>query len=129
MKKLLLLALLLIGMMGFAQTKEQFFLDYTKVLSKDKDGNTVGWKELNSRFFFNYGGNSNKVKIYIGNSSFTFSQEGITERGVTEGGIGYQIINLVDDENFEKIFLQYFDLEEYGVRVIFLNGSTIQFAN
>ena len=128
MKKLLLLALLFIGLSGFAQ-KEQFVKDYYHVLSVDVSGNSTGWKEINSRFFFNYGGDTQKVKIYIGNIVVDLTQEGVTERSTTEGGFGYQRMILVDDKSLDMVLLQYFDLQEYGVRLIFTDGSSIQFTN
>jgi hypothetical protein len=128
MKKLLLLALLLIGMMGFAQ-KEQFVRDYSQVLPTNKEGKSTGWKEISSRFFFNYGGDTTKVKVYVGDIAINFSQEGATERDVTEGGFGYQRMILIDDESLDMVLLQYFDLQEYGVRLIFTDGSSIQFTN
>ena len=126
MKKLLIIALLFIGMMGFAQ-KAQIVEDYYQCMTISPTNVKSEWKELKSRFIFNYGGNESIVKVFIGNKVFQFEQQGVTEKGKTESGMTYQLISLFDVDTFEEVYIQVFDDQRYGVRVLLNDNSMIQF--
>jgi len=126
MKKLLIIALLFIGMMSFAQ-KAQIVEDYYQCMTISPTNVKSEWKELKSRFIFNYGGNDEIVKVFVGNQVFEFKQQGLTEKGKTESEITYQLMNMFDIETFDELSIQVFDDQRYGVRILFNDNSMIQF--
>ena len=50
--------------------KEQIVKDYNYAYSQGE------YKEVKTRFFFNYGGDNTKVRIYIGDKQFNLTQIG-----------------------------------------------------
>ena len=126
MKKLLIIVLLFIGMMSFAQ-KAQIVEDYYQCITISSTNVKSEWKELKSRFIFNYGGNDEIVKVFVENQVFEFKQQGLTEKGKTESGITYQLMNMFDIETFDELSIQVFDDQRYGVRILFDDNSMIQF--
>jgi hypothetical protein len=126
MKKLLIIALLFIGMMGFAQ-KAQIVEDYYQCMTISPTNIKSEWVELKSRFIFNYSGNDEIVKVFVGNQVFEFKQQGLTEKGETESGITYQLMNMFNIETFDELSIQVFDDQRYGVRILFDDNSMIQF--
>ena len=101
--------------------KEQIIKDYNFAYSQGE------YKEVKTRFFFNYGGDSSKVRVYIENRQFNLTQIGATKEGETESKIKYQLLILLDNETLEEVYLQYFEID--SVRLLFNDGVTIEFLN
>ena len=120
MKKLILIITLLFSLTISAQ-KEQIVKDYNFAYSQGE------YREVKTRFFFNYGGDNSKVKIYIGDKAFNLTQIGATEEGETDSKIKYQLLKLLDNKTLEEIYLQYFEID--SVRIVFDGGITIEFLN
>lgn len=121
MKKLILFVVLLFSLTISAQ-KQQTVKTYTKALIEDQ------WYETNLRVFYHYGGESDKVKMYLNNKVSIYKQQGETLKGATESGEGFQLLTLVDLNTNTIIYLQYFDNHyDYGIRLVFKDGVSIQF--
>lgn len=120
MKKLILIVALLFSLTMSAQ-KEQIVKDYNYAYSQGE------YKEVKTRFFFNYGGDNSKVRVYIGDKVFNLTQIGATKEGETESRIKYQLLILLDNETLEKLYLQYFETD--SIRIIFNDEVSIEFMN
>jgi len=81
------------------------------------------------RVIFNYGGVSNKVKMFVGDLVSTLTQTEGTTEGATSGGITYFALPLQDDETGEELLMQVFKDERYGIRLIDKTGVSLQFSN
>ena len=127
MKKLVLILLLMFSLEAVSQNR-QIVKDYSVALSTSSEGVKGEWIEIHTRIFFNYGGQNDKVKIYLGNQYFTYTQIDRTETARTEGGFLYQKLYLIGSEG-ETMLLQVFEDEEFGVRFIFKDFSTVQVTN
>jgi hypothetical protein len=127
MKKLLLTMLLLFTVtLTFAQS--QFTRNYTKicVIKKDK---TPQWNYAENKIIFNYQ-NSTTFKIIMNDGSVRFfDQETDLLEGETKGGIKFQSATFREQGSSLTIYLQIFDDNSYGTRIIFDNGDMIQFTN
>jgi len=127
MKKLLLTMLLLFTVtLTFAQS--QFTRNYTKicVIRKDKEPK---WEAAENKIIFNYQ-NSTTFKIIMNDGSVRFfDQETDLLEGETKGGIKYQSATFREQGSSLTIYLQIFDDNSYGTRIIFDNGDMIQFTN
>ena len=115
MKKLLFVAMLLLCSVTYAQ--DTFVRKYTKLLST-KNNVEEPEKEINLTVIFNPKGEK-EIKFYYPNSgeSKTFYQVSKLEKGKTEGGYEYQLIEVIDEEDGYKlnIFLDRKDLYIYFV--------------
>lgn len=127
MKKLLLTMLLLFTVtLTFAQS--QFTRNYTKicVIRKDKEPK---WEYAENKIIFNYQ-NSTTFKIIMNDGSVRFfDQETDLLEGETKGGIKFQSATFTEQGSTLTIYLQIFDDNSYGTRIIFDNGDMIQFTN
>ena len=127
MKKLLLVLLLMCSLTAFTQ-KQQFIRDYYSAINISSEGIKGEWNEFDTRIFFNYGNQNDKVKVYLGNTPYLLTQVGVTTRGTTKSGFAYTQL-ILEDHLGERMYMQIFDDEQFGVRFIFKNGSIIQITN
>lgn len=127
MKKLLLTILLLFTVtLTFAQT--QFSRNYTKicVIKKYK---TPQWNDAENKIIFNYQ-NSTTFKIIMNDGTIRFfDQQTDLSEGETQGGFKYQSAIFREQGSALTVYLQIFDDNTYGTRIIFENGDMIQFTN
>jgi hypothetical protein len=126
MKKLLLIALLIVSFTTCAQ--ETFVRKYTKLLST-KNNVEEPEKEINLTVIFNPKGEK-EIKFYYPNSgeSKTFYQVSKLEKGKTEGGYEYQLIEVIDEEDGYKLTLQLFDKDDV-LRLIIAEGYKVEYYN
>jgi hypothetical protein len=127
MKKLLLTMLLLFTV-TLASAQSQFTRNYTKicVIRKDK---TPQWDYAENKIIFNYQ-NSTTFKIVMNDGSVRFfDQQTDLSEGETQGGIKYQSATFREQGATLTVYLQIFDDNSYGTRIIFDNGDMIQFTN
>jgi len=131
MKKLLLLlaVLLTVGTAQAQEYKAEFHRDYDSGILYESDDTTEGWMDYDVRVIFNYGGVSNKVKMFVGDLVSTLTQTEGTTEGATSGGITYFALPLQDDETGEELLMQVFKDERYGIRLIDKTGVSLQFSN
>ena len=122
MKKLILIVVLLFSLTVSAQV-QQTFKDYSNALITEREV-TQEWLKLDSRIFFNYGGDEKRVKIFIGNFVETYVVDGYQE-GVTEGGFEYLAVGLSSAKG-ETVLMQIFKDVKYGVRIFFNEHTYIQ---
>lgn len=127
MKKLILLLLLVFSLNTFAQ-KQQVTRDYSIALTVSSSGVKSDWFAVKTRILFNYGNESDKVKLFLENDAFLLTQISETVEGTTTSGMGYYQLEMKDSTG-EKIYIQVFKDEKYGVRLIFQDFSTVQVAN
>ena len=133
MKKLLLVLLLMCSLTAFTQ-KQQIIKDYYSAINISSEGIKGEWTEVNTRIIFNYDNQNNKVKVYLGNNPnnpnnpYSLTQLGVTTRGITRSGFGYAEL-ILEDHLGERMYMQIFDDEEFGVRFIFKDSSIIQITN
>ncbi len=123
MKKLILIVVLLFSLTISAQEKkEQTVKTYTKALVNE------AWYDTSLRVLYHYSGESDKVKIYFNNKVSTYKQQGQTLRGATESGEEFQLLTLVDLDTNSVVYLQFFENHyDYGIRLVFSEGLSIQF--
>jgi hypothetical protein len=127
MKKLLLTMLLLFTV-TLASSQSQFTRNYTKicVIRKDKEPK---WESVENKIIFNYQ-DSATFKIIMNDGSVRFfDQETDLLEGETKGGIKFQSATFREQGSSLTIYLQIFDDNSYGTRIIFDNGDMIQFTN
>jgi hypothetical protein len=124
MKKLLLFMMLLLAVTT-SYSQETFVRKYTSLISTI---NNISEKEkpANLTVVFNYNGKNN-VKFYYGsgNTAEYYQVSNVIE-GKNNDGYSYQIINLVNKLDGNKITLQLFD-KQGVIRLIFSPGNTIEF--
>lgn len=125
MKKLILIVVLLFSLTVSAQ-EQQTFQDFTKaqITEREVTGECINVK---SRIFFNYGGDENKVKIYIGNLVDTYTIDSVHE-DITVGGFKYLAVFLSSAEN-KLVLMQIFEDTDYGVRIFFDANNYVQITN
>ena len=126
MRKLILIVVLLFSITISAQEKQQTFQDFTKAQITER-GVTGEWINVKSRIFFNYGGDENKVKIYIGNLVDTYVIDSMHE-DVTVGGFKYLAVFLSSAEN-KLVLMQIFEDTNYGIRIFFDANNYVQITN
>jgi len=127
MKKLLLIILLLFTV-TLASAQSQFTRIYSKVcvIRKDKEPQ---WNSAENKIIFNYQ-NSTTFKIVMNDGSIRFfDQQTDLSEGETQGGMKYQSATFTEQGTNFTVFLQIFDDNSYGTRIIFDNGDMIQFTN
>ena len=126
MKKLILIVVLLFSLIVSGQKKQQTFQDFTKAQITEREV-TGEWINIKSRIFFNYGGDENKVKIYVGNLVDTYTIDSMHE-DVTVGGFKYLAVFLSSAEN-KLVLMQIFEDTDYGVRIFFDANNYVQIVN
>lgn len=123
-----LITILVVFFSSFLAAQEtQFTRNYSQVISINSEGVKSEWKQMDARFFYNYSNNPKKIKAYIGNIVKNFTQISETVYGKTDDGTEYAAVELLDDENGEELLLQLFKDSKFGVRLLFLDESLVQF--
>ena len=120
MKKLILLLLMMFTITSFSQT--QYRKIYTSTYTEE-----TGMKSVTNTFLYNYG-NTTDLKIYYTNGESEIFEQ-VTEyiHGKTISGYGY-ISCMYHGRNSDiRILLQIFDDVNYGIRITFQSGQSIQF--
>lgn len=127
MKKLLL-TLLLVFSFNLTSAQTEFTRIYTKICTIEK-GKDPQWKYSENKFIFNYQ-NDAIIKMTMNDGSIKFFDQ-ITDlvESKTESGIKFQAAEFKQQGTSLFIYLQIFDDVEYGTRIVFENGTMIQFTN
>ena len=127
MKKLLLTLVLLLSF-TLASAQTEFTRIYTKICTIEKD-KTPKWDNAENKFIFNYQ-NDAIIKMVLNDGSIKFfNQVTDLEKNRTEGGAVYQAAEFREQGTNFTIYLQIFDDVEYGTRIVFTNGTMVQFTN
>lgn len=123
-----IITILIVFFSSFLAAQEtQFTRNYSQVISINSAGVKSEWKQMDTRFIYNYSNNSQKIKAYIGNIVKTYTQISETIYDKTNDGTEYAAVELIDDENGEELLLQLFKDGKFGVRLLFLDESLVQF--
>ena len=125
MKKILIVLLLVLAVStGYSQT--QFREIYSQTALVDKD-NKLTRKFGENIFIFNYGSEP-VIKLYMYDGSVRMFDQ-ITDRkyGTTEGGMTFHYARYEERSQHFTVTVQLFDDKQYGVRLVFSDGQTIQF--
>jgi hypothetical protein len=111
-----------------ASAQTEFTRIYTKICTIEKD-KTPKWDNAENKFIFNYQ-NDAIIKMVLNDGSIKFFNQ-ITDldKNKTEGGAVYQAAEFREQGTNFTIYLQIFDDVEYGTRIVFTNGTMIQFTN
>lgn len=125
MKKLLLVALLLLsGFACIAQESKTFVKKYTSMISK-KDGVVGEWVYKETTVIFNPEGRS-EVKFYFSTgNTYTYYQIGDVTEGVSEDGSNYQLIECLTEEG-KTVMIQLYE-DDKCVRVLIAKGYLVEF--
>lgn len=124
--KRLLVVLLLVLAVSTGYSQEQFRRIYSQVVLTDKDSK-VTKKIAQNTVIFNYG-NKPIVKLLLNDGTTRMlTQTSDREYGTTDGGVSYESAMYEEKTEHFYALLQLFDEEQYGVRLIFDGGQTIQF--
>lgn len=127
MKKLLL-TLLFVLSFTLASAQTEFVRIYTNICTIEKD-KTPEWKSAENKFIFNYKEDT-ILKIVLNDGTIKFfNQVTNLEKNKTEGGAIYQAAEFREQGTNFTVFIQIFDDVEYGTRIIFSNGTMVQFTN
>lgn len=127
MKKLLLTLVLLLSF-TLASAQTEFTRIYTKICTIEKD-KTPEWKFAENKFIFNYKEDT-ILKIVLNDGTIKFfNQVTDLEKNRTEGGMIYQAAEFREQGTNLTVYLQIFDDVEYGTRIVFTNGTMVQFTN
>lgn len=124
MKKFLTILLLLLAV-AVSYSQDTFVRKYTTMISTRE---SVAEEEVKANLTVVFNPNKEKgVKFYYGNGKTSeYYQLSDLEKGKTEGGYEYQLVEIIDKEEGNQITLQLFDT--IGVlRLIFSKGNTIEF--
>jgi hypothetical protein len=125
MKRLLVVLLLVLAVStGYSQT--QFREVYSQTAIVDKDSK-VTRKFGENIFIFNYGSEP-VIKLYLYDGSIRIFDQ-ITDRGYdkTEGGMAFHYAKYKERSKYFIVTVQLFDDKQYGARLVFSDGQTIQF--
>jgi hypothetical protein len=127
MKKLILTLLLLLSFtLTSAQT--EFTRIYTKICTIEKNKEPQ-WKSAENKFIFNYKEDT-ILKIVLNDGTIRFfNQVTDLEKNRTEGGVVYQAAEFREQGTNFTVYIQIFDDVEYGTRIVFTNGTMVQFTN
>jgi len=127
MKKLLFTLLLLFSF-ALVSAQTEFTRIYTKICTIEK-GKEPKWNDAENKFIFNYQ-NDATIKMILNNGTVKFFDQ-VTDlvENKTEGGISYQGAEFKEQGTSFKVYLQIFDDADYGTRIIFTNGTMVQFTN
>lgn len=124
MKKFLTILLLLL-VVAVSYSQDTFVRKYTTMISTREN---VAEEEVKANLTVVFNPNKEKgVKFYYGSGKTSeYYQVSDLEKGKTEGGYEYQLVEIIDKEEGNQITLQLFDT--IGVlRLIFSKGNTIEF--
>lgn len=123
MKKLILLLVIFYSLFCTAQ-EPQVIREYNQVIATNAAGEKGEWSKINSKFIYNH----KKITAYIGDTIISLTQVSETVYGTTENGTEYAATDFIDDESGEKITLQLFKDERFGVTLHFFDDTNTQFA-
>lgn len=123
MKKLLLLSMLLITSIAFAQ--DTFVRNY-KSLLVTRDFKKEPEREISLAVIFNADKENTIVFRYANGISKKFFQVSNVTNGKTEGGYEYQMIDIIDAENGNELILQLFDNDNV-LRLVIDDGYSLEF--
>lgn len=127
MKKLLLTLLLLLSF-TLASAQTEFTRIYTKICTIEKNKEPQ-WKSAENKFIFNYKEDT-ILKIVLNDGTIRFfNQVTDLEKNRTEGGVVYQAAEFREQGTNFTVYIQIFDDVEYGTRIVFTNGTMVQFTN
>lgn len=127
MKKLLL-TLLLVFSFTLVSAQTEFTRIYTKICTIEKEKEPQ-WKYAENKFIFNYQ-NDAIIKMVLNDGTIKFfNQVTDLEKNRTEGGMVYQAAEFREQGTNFTVYLQIFDDVEYGTRILFTNGTMVQFTN
>jgi hypothetical protein len=122
MKKLLLLCVLFLSLNAFTQEDETFTRNYGNVFVKMDNKEESNHKNNIVAVFVD-----NTVKIYVSGRVDIYYQVSEVEKGKSEGGQTYQIINCITKDTGKNVNVQLFD-ENDSLRIIFDDGY-VEFYN
>jgi hypothetical protein len=123
MKKLIIIAILLLSTITYAQ--ETFVRTYKSYIYTKNDVKEEE-KEASLTIVFNYQGEK-IIKFYWPNGKIeSYRQVSKLEKGKTEGGYEYQYIDIVSLEDGVEVGFQLFD-NINTARIIFNSGDTMEF--
>lgn len=125
MKKFLIAVLLVLAIStGYSQTQFREIYNQTALVDKD---NKLTRKFGENIFIFNYGSEP-VIKLYMYDGSVRMFDQ-ITDRkyGKTEGGMTFHYARYEERSQHFTVTVQLFDDRQYGVRLVFSDGQTIQF--
>jgi hypothetical protein len=125
MKKFLIAVLLVLAIStGYSQTQFREIYNQTALVDKD---NKLTRKFGENIFIFNYGSEP-VIKLYMYDGSVRMFDQ-ITDRkyGTTEGGMTFHYARYEERSQHFTVTVQLFDDKQYGVRLVFSDGQTIQF--
>ena len=120
--------MLLLFTVTLVSAQSQFTRIYSKicVIRKDKEPK---WDSAENKIIFNYQ-NSATFKIIMNDGSIRFfDQKTDLLEGETKGGMKFQSATFTEQGSALTVYLQIFDDNSYGTRIIFDNGDMIQFTN
>lgn len=130
LKKLILLLVLVLSLSISAEAQNgQTLKTYSRALFINVEGAESDWVEVSCRIYFNYGGDNDQIKMYLGEGVFNFTQISPVKELETGQGEPFYLLKLKDEETTEEIYLQYFKNEIYGIRFVDSDGRSMQFAN
>lgn len=115
--------LLMFGMSTVAQNK-QIVLDYSTAQRAFRLERVDDIKRISSRIILNYDGKSEKVKMFLGESTLNLIRVGQVENLTTTSGLQYLGMTL-SDANGEKLYFQIYYDEEYGAKLILEDGTMV----
>ena len=125
MKKFLIAVLLVLAIStGYSQTQFREIYNQTALVDKDNKLTRAFGENI---FIFNYGSEP-VIKLYMYDGSVRMFDQ-ITDRkyGTTEGGMTFHYARYEERSQHFTVTVQLFDDEQYGVRLVFSDGQTIQF--
>ena len=122
MKKLLLLCVMFLSLNAFTQEVETFTRNYENVVVKMDNKEVSNYKNNIVAVFVD-----NVVKIYASGRVDVYYQVSDVEKGTTEGGQPYQIINCITKDTGKNVNVQLFD-ENDSLRIIYDEGY-VEFYN
>lgn len=113
--------LLLFFCSSFAQNHENF----THCIFKSPDETVFRNTEINCRVFYDYGGEKGKIKMYFNSVVKLFT----ADNSITSEQEDFTVFYVMDEESKEHLAIQKFKDNKIGIRLIFLDGSSMQLIN
>lgn len=126
MKKLILTLVLLLSF-TLASAQTEFTRIYTKICTIEKDKEPK-WNNAENKFIFNYKEDA-ILKIVLNDGTIKFFNQVTDLEKIKQKGIVYQAAEFREQGTNFTVYLQIFDDAEYGTRIVFTNGTMIQFTN
>lgn len=117
MKKLLLILTLLFTLTSFSQEsdKTQFTKNYSRAQFTNEQGEEGKWYNIQTRIIFNYTNDPSKIKMFLGNETFNFTQVEDTLLKSFPNEVKYYELHCKDDLTSEDVYIYYCIEQSYGV--------------